>query len=109
MTKRFLPTKRTEGGNLLGYITCSYATLVRAFGEPTKSDGYKTSSEWSIIDVFTGRTLSIYDYKQTNMYDSSCPSVQTFREQPSAEWHIGGIKRPDFDALREFILSFDVE
>jgi hypothetical protein len=90
-----------HGGHLVGYFTCSYAHLVKLFGEPHSSDGYKVSSEWWVTD---GQNYySIYDYKETSMYDGSLPSVEEFRALPQYEWHIGGTSKPStlIDFLEE--------
>ena len=100
---RFISVKSGGGGSLVGYITCSYADLVRTFGEPTESDGYKVSSEWTIKDTRTGQVFHIYDYKETELYSRGLPTVAKFRAQPSYEWHLGGMAKVDVDALRAFI------
>jgi hypothetical protein len=103
MTSRFISTGDFASGHLVGYINCSYADLVKVFGEPTSCDGYKTSSEWCIVDTETGEKFSVYDYKDTNLYDSDAPSVEEFRAAPSYDWHIGGKRMPDKTALTQFI------
>lgn len=96
---KFERTQEFTGGHLIGYFTCSYADLVKLFGEPDQSDGYKVSGEWQVTD---GRDqFSIYDYKETSLYDDCYPSVNQFRELPSYEWHIGGTVKPT--ALIEFL------
>jgi len=86
--KQYGPTKNHPGGSRIGYITLSYAELVQLFGEPGFDDGYKVSSEWAIVGPRVYCT--IYDYKETNLYDDDLPSVDEFRALPSYEWHIGG-------------------
>jgi hypothetical protein len=100
---RFRASEESFGGCLQGYVTCSYAELVSVFGEPDPrgSDGYKVSTEWNIEDTEEGRSFTLYDYKETNLYSPSLPTVQQFRNQRSYEWHIGG--DPDFGAISRFL------
>lgn len=71
------------GTHLQGYFSCSYA----------ESDGYKVSTEW----VFTSgsKVFTLYDYKETCLYDGDYPTVEEFREKPSHKWHVGGREKPD--------------
>lgn len=83
------------GGNingtcLLGEFTTSYLALRTLFGEPNSvGDHYKVSTEWEL--TFEGKTVTVYDWKETNLYDDhTAPSVEAFRERDSYGWHIGG-------------------
>lgn len=76
------------GGSLAGYISASYKDLVALFGPPnSEGDGYKVSTEWRL--VFKGHHFRLYDYKDTELYDRSQPSVEEFRSFDSYEWHVG--------------------
>ena len=104
--QRFIRVSYEEspnGGSFMGTINCSYKTIVAAFGEPSDSDGHKVSSEWYIKDTVTGTYFSLYDYKETNLYDSDNPTVLEFRAQESYDWHIGCSRKIDEDALKEFL------
>ena len=112
-SKRFVTTTEFGGGSLQGYITLSYKDLRRIFGAPQESDGYKVSTEWTIKDTVTGRMFSLYDYKETALYDSDLPSVRKFRQLPEYAWHIGcnELTGKDIIALEEFFserLGYDV-
>lgn len=75
----------------------TYATLVAAFGTPAQyeadhgGDG-KVSTEWT----FRGAdgVFTVYDYKETALYDDGLPSVAAFRAGPAYRWHIGGRTNP---------------
>ena len=100
---RFVPTRNYLGGGSLGYIECSYAQLVKAFGKPNgEADDYKTSTEWHILDTGTNAKLAIYDYKETELYSRSLPSVKAFRAKRINRWHVGGMKA-DIELLAQFI------
>lgn len=77
------------GTSLRDYVTVSYSRLAELFGEPLdagSSDG-RVSSEWIFSDDLDVCTL--YDYKETELYDCSLPTVEEFRAMPEYEWHIG--------------------
>jgi hypothetical protein len=89
------------GSSLKGYITASHDELVSVFGLPKDVDGDKVSTQWI---VQAGNTqYSIYDYKETNVYDDRLPSVEQFRARASYEWHIGGFDNKHIADLAEFI------
>jgi hypothetical protein len=77
------------GTSLIGHVNTSYAKLVKAFGEPIESDGYKVSGEW-VFEDDDGNVFTLYDWKSTNLYDPGYPSISEFRARPEARFHIGG-------------------
>lgn len=79
--------------SLIGYYTTSYRKLVDMFGPPSDGDGYKVSTEW--IVTYNDSTYTIYDYKDTDLYDEFLPSVEEFRSKCYYKWHIGGCEEPD--------------
>jgi hypothetical protein len=84
-------------------ISTSYKNLVKLFGKPNSpGDEYKVSSEW-ILEDDNGYLVTIYDWKETNLYDSSNPSVKKFRELDSYSWHIGGTRIEDEENLQAFV------
>ena len=102
----FKPTnKPTSGTHYLDEINCSYSALVEIFGEPnSEGDGCKVSTEW-ILESENGAIVTIYDYKETDLYDKELLSVEQFREQESYYWHIGGTNHDDALLLKEFIFA----
>lgn len=97
----FVATEEFVGGSLQGYVTCSYAELAKLFGDPGESDGYKSSTEWQILDTTTGKGFTLYDWKEPSLYSPGYPSVEQFRAKSSHDWHIGG--DPDFKAISRFL------
>jgi hypothetical protein len=90
------------GTYLCGEIELSYRILAQVFGEPAESDGYKVSGVWCFAGP-DGLSFTLYDYKETSLYDRSCPSVFDFRALPSHIWHIGATRAseryvPEFKA-----------
>lgn len=85
-----------DGTSRKGEITTTYSKLAQLFGEAQESDGYKCSGQWVFVsgegDVFT-----VYDWKETELYDSGLPSVKKFREskEPST-FNVGGRYGSDY-------------
>ena len=75
--------------SLCGYVTTTYADLVKAFGEPLNG-GDKTNSEW-IIKFADGQVATIYDWKEP--------------ETPFGvyDWHIGGKDSSALTMLQKII------
>lgn len=60
----------------VGHIEASPAELVRLFGKPLKSDGYKTSGEY--LFKIWDRYITLYDWKATSLYNDSLPSPEDY-------------------------------
>lgn len=87
------------GTSLRGFVTTTYDTLVKAFGEPTflgeSADG-KVTAEWSLeVTDEDGDThvATIYDWKQ---YEDGTP-------YGLYEWHIGGKDSIVVDAIQDAV------
>ena len=80
--------KDTDGTCLQGYITATYAALVKAFGEPdSDGDGYKIDAKWG-LKFEDGTVATIYNWKNGKNYCGvSAPGVKRI-----TEWNIGGRK-----------------
>ena len=94
----------TRGGNaigthLQGHITAVYSDLEEILGQPEECDGYKVSGQWTLTDS-DGNVVTLYDWKSTELYDDSLPSVKQFRRNSDEqEFNIGG---RDFMAAENF-------
>lgn len=86
---RLSPNANAGGTCLRGEFVSNYKTLAKYFGEAESSDEYKVSGEWTFEDN-NGNVFTIYDYKETELYDSSYPSVKQFRKLPEVTFHVGG-------------------
>jgi hypothetical protein len=101
----FKPSMNHQFGTsgLQGGVVASYRQLVNLFGEPNSTgDEYKVSTEW-ILENKRGETVTLYDYKETNLYSSENPSIEEFRNLPNYIWHIGGSRQQQADDLAKFI------
>lgn len=97
--------ERKYGTSLRGEFNTSYRELEAAFGTPNgidaligereeQSSGNKVSSEWAFLSD-DGSEFSLYDYKETDIYDEDLPTVEEFRSEPSYDWHIGASGKID--------------
>lgn len=93
------PNQNAEitGTSLKGYIVASYSDLHKLFGE-SSCDDYKVSTQWVL--TYDDHVVTLYDYKETNLYDDDLPSVEAFRAQPFYEWHIGAHSKIEAEAFK---------
>ena len=80
---------RTSGTSKQGSINCTYATLVKVFGEPhvPNGDGDKTDAEWELEFHDDDDTVAtIYNWKNGYNYNDENPLDVVDIE----EWNIGG-------------------
>lgn len=91
-----------NGTSLQSYIGASPAALVAAIGAPhVDGDSYKVSAEWIFKDS-KGNVFTIYDWKNTDLYEPGYGDPKQFLESHRPyEWHIGaksGADTTDFKA-----------
>lgn len=80
----------SNGSSRKGHLLARYSDLVALFGEPEYCDGYKVSGEW-VFRTRDGECITLYDWKMTNLYDESYPSVEEFRASDEIqEFNVGG-------------------
>jgi len=91
-----MSTMHSGGGtSLQGEFPASFSELLARFGMPAylatkrdpNSDG-KTSTEWCFQGA-DGEPVTLYDYKETSLYDRGNPTPKAFRARPSYAWHVG--------------------
>ena len=89
------------GTCLQGYISVRYDTLVKIFGEPCESDGYKVDAEW-ILEFENGDIATIYNYKTGKNYlGSDGQDVEDI-----THWHIGGSNQRAKLLVNDYIKEF---
>lgn len=92
------------GTSLHGYLDTSFAQLVEVLGPPNGAgDGHKVSTEWYV--TFNDETFTLYDYKDTSLYNEENPSVEEFRKLPSFEWHIGARSERNVEIFKNAVLA----
>ena len=102
--------KFANGTSLKGYFTTSFEQLREHLGEPmpaTCFDG-KVSTEWVLEDA-DGNAATIYDYKETNLYEYGYPGVAEFRSRYRYEWHIGAQSKEIAQALIDWLKDLGIE
>lgn len=71
--------------SLQGYVQCTYAELVAAFGPSQCWDSHKSDAEWEVEVPGVG-TAYVYNYKDGHNYlGSEGKDVEDI-----TDWHIGG-------------------
>ena len=114
-----------EPTSLQTYVSASYEKLLKLFGEPNwVGDEHKISTAWMleaieddnkskierVTNILDGEEnenlimLTIYDYKETELYSKAYPSIEEFRKLKQYDWHIGGNNKEEADKLAEFIM-----
>lgn len=79
-----------SGTSLKGYLYATYPELKTLFGEASLGDDYKVSGQW-VFEDDDGNVFTVYDYKQTELYDPELESVRRFRSSTNkTEFHVGG-------------------
>lgn len=82
-------TRDPSGTSLKGEISATYSELVAILGKPQFSDEYKVSSEWTLENE-SGDVITLYDWKETNLYAEDLPSVEEFRASAiKHSFHVG--------------------
>jgi hypothetical protein len=83
-----------RGGDLAGtsrqgYAPFPYDRIVDVFGEPDETSwGKDTAFTWSIT-FDDGTVASIYDYKESSLYDERLPLPEQMKDSFQG-WRIGG-------------------
>ena len=73
-----------RGTSLVGHITCNYDDIVKVFGQPNDSDGYKSDAGWD-IKWEDGTISTIYNWKNGNNYNEDGTRTESI-----VEWNVGG-------------------
>jgi hypothetical protein len=63
--------------------------LIDLLGESKISDDYKISKQWAFVHAETGAIFTLYDWKQTSLYSSSCPRPSEIWNTDNLSLHIG--------------------
>ena len=91
--------------SLIGYIEASPAELVRLFGKPSETDGYKVSGEY--LFKIDGTYVTLYDWKMTSLYDADYISPESFwRSDERYTFHVGASKTEHPSDTIYWLLSF---
>ncbi len=72
--------------HLVGYISCTYESLIHLFGKPLEDgfDNYKSDAEWH-LQFADGRIATIYNWKNGKNY---CGELG-MEPKDITMWHVG--------------------
>lgn len=88
----------SNGTYLVGWIKATYVELAELFGEAEETDEYKISGHWRFADE-DGNVFTVYDWKKTNLYSLSAPSVKEFRTSSTpCTFNIGGKQNTELNS-----------
>lgn len=97
MTFRLNPEGDFNLSSLQGYILVPPAAIAEKFKK--YAEGGDKASRYYVFEDEQGRVFTVYDYKDTSIYDFDRPSPEEFwLNQEPIDLHIGGYSNP-----REFI------
>lgn len=68
-------------------ITVDPKSLLKVLGDAFISDDYKVSREW--VCEYDGEVFTVYDWKQTSLYEPDCPTPDEYWSQSLVELNIG--------------------
>ena len=88
-----------DGTHVIGHITCTYGDIVKVFGEPNESDGYKSDAGWD-IKWDDGTVSTIYNWKNGNNYNNDGTRTESI-----VEWNVGGKNEKAVSKLLEKLRS----
>lgn len=84
-------------------IDLSPKALIEMFGVPDMGDEFKVSGEY-IFEGKNGEIFTLYDWKNTSMYDKEAPSPQALWQQDEVSFNIGC--HPSHGDLLEDFMEF---
>jgi len=86
---QFKRNAEMNGTFLQGGVTAPYSKIVGVFGEPEAGDEYKCAFTWS-MEFEDGTVATLYDWKETSLYNPDYPHPDTLKVRSAVDWHIGG-------------------
>jgi len=92
-------TKTTEQGR----IEISPKRLTEVFGQPSVSDGYKTSGQY-VFTSESGDVFTLYDWKSTSLYDDEMVSPEEFWDEiGQVDLEIGATSKNGVQEFKSFL------
>lgn len=99
---------KVSGSSLQTYTpVLPFSRLVALFGPPnSQGDGYKVSTEWVLEEIATGDVVTIYDWKETSLYDGFGRTPDELRtDLHGTQWHIGAYSKEPAERLVRYITT----
>ena len=72
------------------------------FGPAHEDDNHKVSGVWYFVDD-DNNIITVYDWKQTNLYDASGYTIEQFRNLEVAEFSIGSNSNETANLFNEWL------
>lgn len=98
------PTTDANSVSTMGEIEVAPALIVRRFGPPAASDGYKVSGEYVFIDE-KGQPFVVHDWKSTSLWESDFPSPEEFWASDEPQEFCIATRDLDTDDFEEWFLG----
>jgi len=99
LNKQADTTKTTNQGS----ISISPKRLTEVFGQPSSSDGYKTSGEY-VFTSESGDVFTVSDYKSTSLYDDEMISPEEFWDEiGQVDLEIGATSKNGVQEFKSFL------
>mgnify|MGYP003670437191 FL=1 len=96
-----------EGSCLQEYVTLSPKSVVSTFGDPEDSDGYKVSGEYMFKEKNTKNVYTLYDWKNTILYDSDLIRPSEFwNSTEEYNFHIGASSDKNVKSFKRWIKKY---
>ena len=100
-------TTYKEGTCLQDHVTLLPKSIVSKFGDPEESDGYKVSGEYMFKRKETGDVYSLYDWKNTSLYDLDLIEPSEFwNSTEEYNFHIGSSRNRGIKSFKRWIIEY---
>ena len=98
-------TADVGGTSLKLTIPLKFKDVEKILGKPFYSDGYKVSGEWVLVSE-DGDVVTLYDWKETSLYDDDLPSVEEFRKSSEPiEFHVGAHDKEVAEKFKTWLMN----
>jgi hypothetical protein len=106
---RLSPSTDSAGIYTTGEVEVAPALVVRRFGPPYPSDGYKVSGEYIFVN-HEGEPFVVHDWKSTSLWEAGFPNPETFwASETPEELCIGSRGLDTTEFTRWFLEQLDIQ
>ena len=94
-----------NGTSYVGEINIEPVKIVKAFGNPEPSDGYKVSGEYVFLSEDEKAIYTLYDWKWTTLYDENNPFTpeEFWKSRDKQVLNIGGYNDRSLSHFKKWI------
>ena len=83
-------------------IKANFKDLENLFGPAHEDDNHKVSGVWYFVDD-DNNIITVYDWKQTTLYDASRYTIEQFRNLEVAEFSVGSNSNETANLFNEWL------